>query len=49
MTSWIIIRKSDNKAVMETYNIRTVQAINQEAYQVVPVMDYLVSINGVVK
>ncbi len=44
--SWVIVDKATGKAVMETYLKKTADAVNLDKYKVVPIEDYLISING---
>jgi hypothetical protein len=43
--SWVIVDRLTGKAVMETYNRSTAEAVNIEKYEVVPVRQYLASLN----
>jgi hypothetical protein len=45
-TSWIIREKSTGKVMFETYNPKLVAALNTNKYEAVPILEYLVSING---
>lgn len=49
MTSWVIVHKETQKAVLETFSKKIADSINTELYDVVPILDYLVSINGMPK
>jgi hypothetical protein len=44
--SWVVVRTSDKQAIFETFSKRTAEAINSEKYTAVPILEYLVSING---
>jgi len=44
--SWVIVRISDGHAIAETYSRSVVSAINTDKYKAVPILEYLVSING---
>ena len=44
--SWVIIDKETGKAVMETFQESVAAKVNTEKFQAVPILDYLVSING---
>jgi hypothetical protein len=46
ISSWVVVRKSDKQAIFETFSKRTAAAINTERYTAVPILEYLVSING---
>lgn len=49
-TSWVIIEKSTSKAVLETFEKKTAEHIRtMKNYEVVPILEYLQSINGVKK
>ena len=43
--SWIITRKRDGKAVLETYSAMVAKTVNREAYTVEPAYTYLVRIH----
>lgn len=47
--SWVIIDKSTGEAVLETFNARTVAAVNTARYSVVPIEDYLIGVNAAIK
>jgi hypothetical protein len=44
--SWVIREKSTGKVICETFNPRVVAALNVDKYEAVPILQYLVSING---
>ena len=44
--SWIIRDRASGNPVMEVFNRNVADAVNLEKYEVVPILDYLVSING---
>jgi hypothetical protein len=44
-TSWVIVSKETGTAVLETFNAKTAAAINRERYNVVPILEWLVSLN----
>ena len=44
--SWVIVEKATGKAIFETFNSKVADAVNREKYEVVPILEYLVSING---
>ena len=46
MTSYIIRDRETGRVIMETFDKKLVAAINAERYEVVPIREYLVSING---
>ena len=43
--SWVAVDKSTGKAVLETFEKKTADAINREKYDVLPIQDYLGSLN----
>lgn len=43
--SWVIVRLSDGKAVLETFDKRLAEAINLERYEVLRAGDYLARLN----
>lgn len=45
-TSWVIINKSNGEVIMETFQKSVTEKVNTEKYKVVPILEYLVSING---
>lgn len=45
--SWVIIRISDNEAVLETFNPKVIAAMNTERYKAVPILEYLGSLNKI--
>lgn len=47
--SWVIVSKDTGKAVFETFEKRTVDAINTDRYAAVPILDYLVNINRIIR
>lgn len=47
--SWVIVRKNDGKAVLETWNPRVAGAINRAVYDVVPAWKYLATLNARIK
>jgi len=49
MTSWVVVRRSDSRPVLETFSRVVVAAINREVYAVVPVARYLAVFNGRVR
>ncbi len=44
--SWVVVNKKDNKAIFETFNRDLANKVNTDNYKVIPIKDYLVSING---
>ncbi len=45
-TSWVVVSKSTGKAILETFNKGTADAVNREKYDVVPIGKYLASLNA---
>ena len=44
--SWVIREKSTGRVICETFDKRKVDALNTAKYEAVPILEYLVSING---
>jgi hypothetical protein len=44
--SWVVIQKSTGTVIGEFYSPKIVALVNREKYDVMPILDYLVSING---
>lgn len=47
--SWVVVHKESGEAVLETFSIRTAQAINLEKYDVIPILEYLYALNAKIK
>ena len=47
--SWVIVNKSSNKAIFETFNESVISKINQEKYQAIPILAYLQNLNKAIK
>lgn len=43
--SWVIIKRSTGKAVLETFSKKIADAINTKKYEVLTTLDYLVRLN----
>ncbi len=43
--SWVIIEIATEKVIFETFNESLVKKINTEKYRVVPILEYLQSLN----
>jgi hypothetical protein len=43
--SWVVVSKADNKPVFETYSKSVVDKINTDKYTVMPVLQWLQSLN----
>ena len=39
--SWVVVDRASGKAVMETFNRKMAEAINQERYEVMTALEYL--------
>jgi hypothetical protein len=44
--SWVIVDKATGKAIAETFRANVAAAVNTDKYRAVPILEYLVSING---
>jgi len=44
--SWVIIRKKTNEILFETFNKSLADKVNTKAYNVVPIYEYLCSLNN---
>ena len=47
--SWVIVEKSTSKPICETYSKETIEAINKNKYQAIPILQYLQEFNRKVK
>jgi hypothetical protein len=47
--SWIIVRKSDGTAILETFSDAIARAINTEKYSAMPALEYLQNLNRSIK
>ena len=47
--SWIVTRKSDGVAILETFERTVAEAINQEKYEVWTALSYLQNLNKKIK
>ena len=43
--SWVVVDKQTGKAVLETFNPKLPPLINLARYRVVPILEYLTSLN----
>lgn len=43
--SWVVVRIATGEAVLETYSQRVADAVNRERYRVVPILEWLQSLN----
>lgn len=43
--SWVVVSKATGQAVLETFEKKTADAINRDKYDVIPVQQYLASLN----
>ena len=48
-TSWVIVEKDSKKPIFETFNEKTVKAINSKRYTAIPILEYLQAFNQGVK
>lgn len=47
--SWVIVEKSTQKALCETFSQKTVDAINKSKYEAIPILEYLQEFNRSLK
>jgi len=47
--SWVIVDKKTNEVLFETFQESILEKINTEKFKIVPILEYLVSINGQTK
>lgn len=45
IASWVIVSKATGQAVMETFRKSTADAVNLDKYRVVPIGEWLASLN----
>lgn len=43
--SWVIVSKATGAAVLETFSEDVASRVNRAAYDVLPILDYLVGLN----
>jgi hypothetical protein len=43
--SWVIVDKTNNKAIHETYSYEFANMINKTKYEAVPILEYLQNFN----
>ena len=43
--SWVVVSKADNKPVLETYSKSVADKVNTDKYTVMPVLQWLQSLN----
>ncbi len=43
--SWVVRLRADKSVIFETFNPRTVAALNADKYEAVPILEYLEGIN----
>lgn len=48
-SSWVVVRKATGEAVLETFNPELAAAINRDAYDVVPVLEWLQGLNRAIR
>ncbi len=46
MTSWVIVSRKTGKPVFETFRRSTANTINLQAYEVLPIHDWLIRFNA---
>lgn len=44
--SWVVVSKDTGEAVLETFSRAVIQAVNLDCYRVVPIMEWLKSLNS---
>lgn len=47
--SFVIVRKADGQAIMETFSARVAERVNKSKYEAVPILDYLERLNAKIK
>jgi hypothetical protein len=47
--SWVLRNKATKEVICETFDKRKVEALNREKYEAVPILEYLQSLNRVLK
>jgi hypothetical protein len=47
--SWVVVSRATGKPVLETFERRTAEAINQSAYEVLTALQWLVRLNRSIK
>lgn len=47
--SWVIVENATGKAVFETFNKKTADAINTDKYKAMTALSYLVGLNAKIK
>jgi hypothetical protein len=43
--SWVVVSKATGRAVLETFSEAVAASVNRNAYDVLPVLEYLVGLN----
>jgi cation transport regulator ChaC len=43
--SWVIVDKTNNKAICETYSYEFAHMINKAKYEAIPILEYLQNFN----
>jgi hypothetical protein len=49
IASWVIVDKTNNKAMFETFSYEFANMINKAKYEAVPILEYLQNFNKGVK
>jgi hypothetical protein len=44
--SWVIVRRTDGMAVLETFSRRVAGQINTDRYEAIPIIEYLQRLNA---
>ena len=47
--SWVIVRISDNQAMLEVFNESLALQVNKTKYKAVPIYEYLCNLNKTIK
>ena len=48
-TSWVIRHRESGRVIAETFERKTVDALNTEKYEAVPILTYLASLNAAIR
>ena len=49
MTSWVVVSRETGQAVLETFSRKIADAVNLDRYRVVPILQWLGSINSALR
>ena len=47
--SWVVVEIATGKAIFETFSLKTANRVNMNKYRVVPILEYLVTLNRQIK